>query len=83
MASLYSQVVQLLADELLRSKGGRPLAVRHLDDAAGPGAGQLAVQLQVRGIVDLCCAALCFEVQSLHTERPAAATPHCSKVPPW
>lgn len=40
------QVVQLLADELLRSKGGRPVAVRHLEDAAG-GEGLLAVQLQV------------------------------------
>lgn len=40
------QVVQLLADELLRSKGGRPVAVRHLEDATG-GPGVLAVQLQV------------------------------------
>jgi hypothetical protein len=44
--ALGPAVVELLADELLRSKGGRPVAVRHLEDAAGA-PGLLPVQLQV------------------------------------
>jgi len=48
--------VQLLADELLRSKGGRPLAVRHLEDAAG-GPGQQAVQAQVLEFIRVVAAA--------------------------
>jgi hypothetical protein len=40
-------VVELLADELLRSKGGRPVAVRHLEEDAAGGHGVAAAQLQV------------------------------------
>ncbi|GBF97946.1 hypothetical protein Rsub_10619 [Raphidocelis subcapitata] len=57
-SGLGHALVQLLADELLRSRGGRSLAVRHLEDSAGCGGrGALAVHLQVLSFIRAMAAA--------------------------